>query len=231
MINKNISNFLKQKMLDYSIDRQELSSKTNLSYNSIRNLEQGNKQNPSIDTILKIANYFGTSIDEVISNQKQKNSFKPNNISSADAMSKLKKFIKTRLQIDKTKPNLVAKEIGVGYETINDFIHPIPKKKSLSSSTVFKLSQYWEVSIDEMIGRTTPEQSKVTTQEKSALSLDITPDVATKLDKIKSSIAKNTQILKDASSTSVDSTKTNKPQSHVERLMQQRSKQSNNRER
>ncbi|MEM6338610.1 MAG: hypothetical protein AAF673_01630 [Pseudomonadota bacterium] len=79
-----------------------------------------------------------------------------------------------------------------------------------------------------MIGRTTPEKSKATTQEKSALSSDITPDVTAKLDKIKSSIAKNTQILKDAS---IDSIKTEKPQSHVERLMQQRSKQSNNKER
>ena len=155
MISINISNFLKQKMREGNINRKELSLKTNLSYNSIRNLEQGNKQNPSVETILKVADYFNTSIDEVVTNKKT-NVIPIIKVSAQEAILKLKEFIKNKLQQNNIKPHVLAKSIGVGYETINDFIHPIPKKQSLGTATVFKIADHWDVSIDEMIGRTIP---------------------------------------------------------------------------
>lgn len=194
---ESISNFLLTKLKTHDLSRKELSSKIDLSYNSIRNLEQGNKQNPSIDTILKIADYFESPIENILDN---KNSplGNYNNINFNEAIENLKSFIKSRLDADNIRGQNIAKIIGIGADTINDFVHPNPRKKSLGCSTLLKLSKFWNVSIDEMIGRVTPSKgisAEKTTPDPVVKKVILSKEAASKVQDIKTKIRSNISLI------------------------------------
>ncbi|MFH1995806.1 MAG: helix-turn-helix transcriptional regulator [Candidatus Omnitrophota bacterium] len=46
--------------------QQKLAEKAGLSYNAITKIEQGTAKQPTIQTIIKIADAFGVSLDEVV---------------------------------------------------------------------------------------------------------------------------------------------------------------------
>ena len=46
--------------------QQKLAEKANLSYNAITKIEQGVAKQPTIQTVIKIANAFGVSLDELV---------------------------------------------------------------------------------------------------------------------------------------------------------------------
>jgi len=46
--------------------QQKLAEKTGLSYSVVTKLEQGTAKQPTIQTIVKIANAFGISLDELV---------------------------------------------------------------------------------------------------------------------------------------------------------------------
>jgi len=53
-----------RKKADWS--QQKLAEKAGLSYNVITKIEQGAAKNPNIQTIIKLANAFGISLDDLI---------------------------------------------------------------------------------------------------------------------------------------------------------------------
>jgi transcriptional regulator with XRE-family HTH domain len=61
-IAKNIKKLRQEK----GISQDRLSKLADLSLNTIVNVEAGNNQNPTIETIEKIAKAFGVSIDELL---------------------------------------------------------------------------------------------------------------------------------------------------------------------
>ena len=46
--------------------QQKLAEKAGLSYNAITKIEQGTAKRPTIQTIIKLADAFGVSLDEVV---------------------------------------------------------------------------------------------------------------------------------------------------------------------
>ena len=50
--------------------QQKLAEKAGLSYNAITKIEQGAAKQPTIQTVIKLANAFGVSIDELVGKKK-----------------------------------------------------------------------------------------------------------------------------------------------------------------
>ena len=50
--------------------QQKLAEKAGLSYNTITKIEQGTAKQPTIQTIVKIADAFGVKIDELVGRSK-----------------------------------------------------------------------------------------------------------------------------------------------------------------
>jgi len=62
MLDKRIKELRKQR----SWSQQKLAEKTNLSFNVITKIEQGLTKHPTLKTLLKLADVFNISLDELI---------------------------------------------------------------------------------------------------------------------------------------------------------------------
>ncbi|GAA5252085.1 hypothetical protein KNCP2_03730 [Candidatus Rickettsia kedanie] len=72
-----IKEFLEEKLKQEKINRKYLSAVTNIPYTTVSRImraEANREFNPEIDTILKIAQYFNCTMDEVIKRKVQHNS-------------------------------------------------------------------------------------------------------------------------------------------------------------
>ncbi|APS44778.1 hypothetical protein AVI51_15375 [Piscirickettsia salmonis] len=66
-ITGHLSKNLKQLMLQADVDSSELSQHTNLTISTINRLRSGSSSvNPTVTTLIPIANYFGVSIESLI---------------------------------------------------------------------------------------------------------------------------------------------------------------------
>ena len=62
MLAERIKKFRKQK----GWSQQKLAEKTGLSFNAITKIEQGRAEHPTLKTLIKLADVFGVSIDELV---------------------------------------------------------------------------------------------------------------------------------------------------------------------
>lgn len=62
MLLKNLAKIRKQKKLT----QRKLAQKSGVSYNTIIKMERGGIKNPKIETVIKLANALGVSIDELV---------------------------------------------------------------------------------------------------------------------------------------------------------------------
>ena len=62
MLAERIKKFRKQK----GWSQQKLAEKTGLSFNAITKIEQGLAKHPTLKTLIKLADVFGMSIDELV---------------------------------------------------------------------------------------------------------------------------------------------------------------------
>jgi transcriptional regulator with XRE-family HTH domain len=153
-----IQKFLKKRFDNNAYNKKEFLSKSNISSSVLSKLINTSQLNPSFETILKIADYFQVSIDEVVGRNKytmyhksQKHIFKPMYID--DITNNLRLFIKEQLYILDMSVYDLEKNCGIGDSTIMHFIKTNSTKKSLSTPVIIALAQYFNVSIDYMIGR------------------------------------------------------------------------------
>lgn len=61
-----IANNTKKYRQKLGISQDRLSKMADVTYNTITKIESGGSQNPTIDTLSKIANALGVSVDELI---------------------------------------------------------------------------------------------------------------------------------------------------------------------
>lgn len=229
MFAKVVQDFIKKNMDDNNLSGRDLSKKIGVSTPLVSSLINARKPYPAFSTIIKIANAFNSSINEVLG----KNDFSSSNklftpISEDKAINNLKKYINLHIN----NPNETAENAGIGTNTIKSFLDDSHSKKTLSIAVIKKLSDYLEVSIDEMVGRVSHSKEKFVEQSKTETITGITNiNDLDKLKQIKASVTQKKQTLQKSAKEDSSSSKTNKPMSHVERLMQERTKKNNNRER
>lgn len=62
---------LKELRKEKGWSQQKLAEKTGLSFNAVTKIEQGLAKHPTLKTLLKLADAFGTSLDELVGRKKQ----------------------------------------------------------------------------------------------------------------------------------------------------------------
>jgi len=68
MLAKNLKKLRKQKKLS----QEKLARLVDISYNTIAKIEAGKARNPTFETLSKLADVFGISIDELVGRNKKK---------------------------------------------------------------------------------------------------------------------------------------------------------------
>lgn len=61
-----ISKRLKELRKERNWTQQDLAQKANLSFNAITKIEQGAAKHPTLKTLIKLAEAFGTGLDELV---------------------------------------------------------------------------------------------------------------------------------------------------------------------
>ncbi|ALA62285.1 helix-turn-helix domain-containing protein [Rickettsia amblyommatis] len=153
-----IQKFLSQKIKAYKIQQKDLVLGTSLSRSTISKLLNAILLNPNIITILIIATFFECDIDEVLGRTKFiKNTKKYQlyvSLTLNDINNNLFSFLKTKIQQLNITEYILEKNCRVGSSTITHFINTNSDNRILSIKVIVKLADYFQIAIDEMIGRT-----------------------------------------------------------------------------
>jgi len=149
-----IQKFLKKKLTEEKLTRKDFAQKSGIPYPTVNKLINAVSLNPDFETILKIANYFNCSTNEVLKKKTKKillENQEFNKISTEQVVSNLKKLINEYLEKNKLNVYKLGKDIGFSEFAIFGLINN--KNKISSTEVILALADYFEVSIDEMIGR------------------------------------------------------------------------------
>lgn len=153
---KEIQKFLGSKFEALKLKRKDFSERSGIPYNNITSIMNGLRSNPQMQTILKIANYFECSIDKVVGRNEYLSSLQVQerfkDLSPDDINDNLKKFLKNKVAKQNINLYVLGKEIGFNY-SIHNFINGNREQKTLNSQIVVALADYFQVSLDEMVGR------------------------------------------------------------------------------
>ncbi|HJD66835.1 MULTISPECIES: helix-turn-helix domain-containing protein [spotted fever group] len=151
---QNIRKFLQTKFeMDTSL-RQKLIKEGGVPPSVVSGLINERKVNPNLISIVKIADYFDCSIAIVIGNDKYNNKkFVYKKLTQDQISNNLKDNISKLITNKQIKPVDLSKNIGIAENSIKELIKEDSRKKLLSLKSIIGLSNYLEVTIDELIGR------------------------------------------------------------------------------
>lgn len=150
-----IQKFLKVKFHEHKILRKDFINESGIKRSSISELLNGIPVSPSLVTILKIANYFNCSIDEILGRVDHIQNDRTNyvKISAVQMSNNTKDFIVSRLNEDSISSHQLASACNIGTDTINYFIKKHDSKKNLSTRTIYAVANFFNISIDKIVGR------------------------------------------------------------------------------
>jgi transcriptional regulator with XRE-family HTH domain len=154
-----IQKFLFQKFSGLNLNRKDFVEQSGIPYSTVTHIMKGLILNPTINHIIKIANYFNCSIDEVIGRTEYSSLIYTKNffhISSDEIGNNLKKYINGKVKEKNINLHNLARNIGFSNNSLSGFINSNRGQKTLNSQIVVALADYFQVSIDEMIGRIKP---------------------------------------------------------------------------
>ncbi|WP_341757474.1 helix-turn-helix transcriptional regulator [Candidatus Tisiphia endosymbiont of Ditula angustiorana] len=159
-----IQEFLKRKFDELNLKRTDFAKNSGISYPTVIDITKGYKLNPDISTILKIANYFRCSLDEVIGRNDY--TILPNTrnlafheITSEEIITNIRRFLENKV----TKQNLnlykLSIDIGFSIKPLHRFVNVNREQKTFNSQIAVALADYFQISLDEMVGRIKPTTS------------------------------------------------------------------------
>ncbi|MDN3030348.1 MAG: helix-turn-helix transcriptional regulator [Candidatus Tisiphia sp.] len=155
-----IQGFLKKKLEETKLKRKDLAYKTDIPYSTISKIINAVRDNPELINILKIANYFKCSMDEIVGRDDYALSHQETqeflNVSPKDVSTNLREFVKKKLEQQKLNLYVLSKNIGSSEETLPQFMKDNGKQKTLGSAVTVALADYFQVSLDEIVGRINP---------------------------------------------------------------------------
>lgn len=206
-IAEQLKKFLIQKFDELKLKRKDFIEGSGISSTTASQIFNADFRNPDFNTILKMANYFNCSLDEVtgrdIGHTKITQSYEE--LSPDKINQSLKKFINDKLYETGLSQSQLGKELGFNHNIIYDFMQEHRPQKRLSSAVTIALADYFNVSLDEMIGRTSPATKKTQMVEKPTIPQDAIQKLGKEdmesLQQIKSSVSTNKQKLAKTSLT------------------------------
>lgn len=156
---QNVQKFLNKKFKKLNLTSAKFAQDSGISPAATSRIINAVQINPDFYRILGIADYFNCSIDEVIGRKQNiylynsKTIF--NKVHLAQVSMNIKTFIINKLKNHTITAYSLARLCGLGENTISNFINNKNVKKILSTNTIISIANYFDCSIDEMIGRVT----------------------------------------------------------------------------
>lgn len=160
---KNIQNFLKESLKEGNLKRKVFVEESGIPYTTYDRLIKKTPKHIELNTLLKIADYFHTSLDKII---KKDSAIKDSTISfdtpSLDLIAlNVRQSIQKQLTAKGLSPYQLGANCDIGESTVPKFL--VGKNSMLQVSTLIKVADYFEISLDDMIGRVghTNQKSKI----------------------------------------------------------------------
>ncbi|MDR0774373.1 MAG: helix-turn-helix transcriptional regulator [Rickettsia sp.] len=162
-VSENIKNFLKTKLKNNNLKRKDFVQASGIPSSTLGNINKAGYSSPTLNTIITIANYFECSMDEVVGRNIH-SSLNLRNckflISDSESISiNLKNFLTEKLKTLNLNSYKLARDLGFNELTITSFIKENSSQKILGSAVTIALADYFQVSLDEMVGRIKPTTS------------------------------------------------------------------------
>ena len=152
----NIQIFLISKLKELKMKRKDFILGSGITSAGASGLINAVHVNPTLISIIKIANFFNCSIDEILGRNKYLNLHNKvifNQISSDEIINTIKYYITCELKKRNITALQLAKSCGIGKDTILKYLNTNHAKYHLSTKSLLAIADYFEVSIDKMTGR------------------------------------------------------------------------------
>jgi transcriptional regulator with XRE-family HTH domain len=150
-----IKEFLNLKLQELKISRKHFIQESGISASVVCGLINGIQTNPTLITIIKMANYFQCSVDEILGRDQyfnNQNALIFNHISCEQLSNNIKLYINTILQQKNIDSHQLSKLSGLGHDTIFKLMNN-HVKKVLTLKSIISIADYLNISVDEIIGR------------------------------------------------------------------------------
>ena len=150
---ENIQSFLQQAINQNNSSPYKLAREIRLGGELIRNILNKGIY-PTLDTCLSITQYFECSLDELFGREKYITNTEDLNIQKVDIIyyvNSLKDFIRLATNKSNMSYYKLAYTIGFSDRSISNLMYD--KKKTLGLKIMIAVADYFEVSLDKMIGR------------------------------------------------------------------------------
>lgn len=155
-ISLNIQQFLHSKLKTLKLTRQALIKGSGLTPSGVCGLMNAEYINPTLSSIIKIANFFNCSVDEVLGRDKYIKSsdtdrFLP--LTQQDIIENIKTVLCTELKTRNITATQLSKACGIGKDTVSKFLNNTNADYTFSIKTILAISEFLSISIDDLIGR------------------------------------------------------------------------------
>ncbi len=151
---ENIKDFLNTKMKDEGLKVGKLAEASEVPETTMRKMLDNRR--PEIKNIIKLANYFNCSIDEMLGRKEfdsgEKQQYTP--LSPEALSANLKNFINKELAKNSLTQSTLGKTLGFSEDAFRPFLKEDDNtQKMLVTDTVVATADYFKVSIDGVLGR------------------------------------------------------------------------------
>jgi transcriptional regulator with XRE-family HTH domain len=154
---KVIQSFLQHRLAINSMSRFTFSKLSGIPYQTISKILNVQRSNYEIITLLKIADFFQCSIDEIVGRDKyivyKKDGYEFNKLQPTDVSNNLKRFINSKIHLLSISPYALGLDLGFSKNALTKFLKENSSKYSINSRMIISLANYFDISIDVMIGR------------------------------------------------------------------------------
>ena len=154
---KVIRSFLQHRLAINSMSRFTFSKLSGIPYQTIIDISHSNTSMPSLFTIIRVADFFQCSIDEIVGRDEyivyKKDGCEFNKLQATDVSNNLKRFINSKIHLLSISPYALGLDLGFSQEVISRFLYANNTRNILSSKMIISLANYFDISIDVMIGR------------------------------------------------------------------------------
>lgn len=154
IISNHIHRFLEHELKTKDLRPVDLARSLNIPYSTVYSIIKGTRVNQEIMTLIKIADFFQVTIDEIFHRSKYlPQHFEIRKVTQEEIRTSIKNFLNTKIKEHNITAYTLSKKIGTGETVLFDFIKDNSNKNLLSISTILKLADYFQLSIDRIIGR------------------------------------------------------------------------------
>lgn len=157
IIVNNIQIFLNTELKKLKLSKKAFAMGSTIDPPTVSKLCNARQLGPSITNIVKIANFFNCSVDQVIGRNEYLHLINKNitfnNVSAQDITYNLKTFILHKLNDLQLSAYALEKCCGIGSSTLLSFLEDHKDARSLGIKSIVSLADYFHITVDSIIGR------------------------------------------------------------------------------